>query len=190
MSTTDSDTDALAELMHSAQQGDSDAYSALLHAITPRIRRIVQRQRGFLGREEVEDIVQDVLLSVHQARASYDTSRPFLPWLLAIVRNRLADRARHYSRQARREVRIDERDVTYSELAANLEAADPNDVETLREAVRSLPEGQRRAIELLKLKELSLREAATITGASESALKVATHRALKTLRKKLSANQA
>lgn len=173
--------------MAAAQKGDSAAYAELLRAISPVIRRIVRSQRGFVGQEEVEDLVQEILLSIHKVRASYDPERPFVPWLLAITRNRMADGARRHARYGQREVAFDENDVTFSESAANPEFGDLNDVETLRNAVSDLPEGQRRAIELLKLRELSLREAAAITGASEVSLKVATHRAIASLRKSLGA---
>ncbi len=52
----------------------------------------------------------------------------------------------------------------------------------LRAAVAELPPGQREAVELLKLKEMSLKEASAATGQSETALKVAVHRAVKRLR--------
>lgn len=185
MTESERDNQVLGELMGAAQQGDSAAYVALLRAITPKVRQIVRRQRGFAGPEEVEDLVQDVLLSIHQVRASYDPARPFVPWLLAIVRNRLADGARRYARTAHREVPIDEGDVTFLTHAANPESGEPEDAAALHAAVRALPEQQRRAIELLKFKELSLKEAAAVTGSSESALKVATHRAIKTLRRTL-----
>jgi RNA polymerase sigma-70 factor (ECF subfamily) len=189
MSASDIDNDALAQLMGAAQQGDSAAYLELLRAVTPKIRRMAGRHRGFVGRDVVEDIVQEVLLSVHQARASYDPSRPFMPWLVAIVRNRLADGARRYARAERREVLLDPSDVTFSELEANSDIDESDEADSLHEAVRDLPEGQRRAIELLKLKELSLKEASAMTGSSESALKVATHRAISALRKKLGTEQ-
>ena len=80
-------------------------------------------------------------------------------------------------------------DVTFSELEANSNIGESDEADSLHEAVRDLPDGQRRAIELLKLKELSLKEASAITGSSESALKVATHRAISTLRKKLGTEQ-
>lgn len=186
MSSVDSHSDdALGQLMRAAQGGDATAYVELLRTVTPRIRQIVQHRRGFAGSDEVEDLVQEVLLSLHQVRASYDPARPFTPWLLAIVRNRLADGARRYSRTTAREVTIDEEDVTFYETATKFDIAELQDVDTLHEAVRALPEGQRRAIELLKLKGLSLKEAAAITGSSESALKVATHRAMATLRRTL-----
>ena len=187
MSAPETSTDTLGLLMHAAQQGDSVAYADLLRAVSPKIRQIVQRRRGFAGSSDVDDIVQEVLLSLHKVRASYDVSRPFIPWLLAIVRNRLADGARRYSRTAGREVTMDENDVTFSDLPANPTMGAQNDAETLRAAIRALPDGQRRAIELLKLKEHSLKEAAVITGTSETALKVATHRAIATLRRTLGA---
>jgi RNA polymerase sigma-70 factor (ECF subfamily) len=118
-------------------------------------------------------------------RATYDARRPFEPWLLAIVRNRLADGARRYARTAAREVSWDRDDVTFGTSETNEGTAEIGDARTLREAVRALPEGQREAIELLKLEELSLKEAAAVSGTSVGALKVATHRALRTLRRTL-----
>ncbi len=177
--------DTLGQLLGAAQRGDATAYTELLQLITPRIRQIVRRRRGFAGGAEVEDLVQDVLLSLHTVRATYDPARPFAPWLLAIVRNRLADGARRYGRTARRETPFDEQAVTFTDAEANLDLGGLADAATLREAVRELPEGQRQAIELLKLEELSLKEAAQITGTSVGALKVATHRALAALRRTL-----
>jgi len=177
--------DSLGELMRAAQQGDGASYMELLRAITPRIRQTIRRQRGFAGVAEVEDLVQDVLLSVHTVRATYDPARPFVPWLLAIVRNRLVDGARRYARISRREIHVDEADVTFSEPATNDDIGELEDAAALHEAVRALPEGQRQAIELLKLKELSLKEAAEVSGTSVGALKVATHRAMATLRRTL-----
>jgi RNA polymerase sigma-70 factor (ECF subfamily) len=185
MTELDPSSDALGDLMRAAQQGDDAAYLELLRTITPRIRQVVRRQRGFAGVAEIEDLVQDVLLSLHAVRATYDPLRPFTPWLLAIVRHRLVDGARRYARIARREVHVDELDVTLVAYATNDDTAEIGDAAALQEAVRALPDGQRQAIELLKLKELSLKEAAAMTGTSVGALKVATHRAMATLRRTL-----
>jgi RNA polymerase sigma factor (sigma-70 family) len=185
MATPEPAADALGQLMRAAQDGDGGAYRELLKAITPRIRQIVRRQRGFAGVAEVEDLVQDVLLSLHTVRATYDPSRPFTPWLLAIVRNRLVDGARRYARVARREIQVEDLDVTFFELETNEDVDDVRAAVALREAVRGLPQGQRQAIELLKLEEKSLKEAAEISGTSVGALKVATHRAMATLKRTL-----
>ena len=180
------DDERLGRLMRAAQAGDSAAYLLLLQEVTPRIRQVVSRRRGSAAVADVEDLVQDVLLSVHVARASYDPGRPFLPWLLAIARNRLADGARRHARRSAHEIQVDDLDVTFAEVETNIRVG-AEEAPDLRKAIRALPRGQREAIELLKLRELSLKEAAAATGASITALKVATHRAMATLRRKLTA---
>jgi RNA polymerase sigma-70 factor (ECF subfamily) len=179
---------ALRHLMRAAQDGDADAYRALLTTVTPRLRRVIRRRRAFLDPQDVEDLVQDVLLSVHAVRHTYDPDRPFFPWLLAIVRNRLADAARRYGRQKGHEFAVEDLDVTFADLTANNRDEGTGDEELLLQAIRHLPESQRQAIELLKLREMSLKEAAAHTGSSVSALKVATHRAMASLRRALGAS--
>jgi RNA polymerase sigma-70 factor (ECF subfamily) len=180
----------LRDLMRAAQDGDGDAYRELLTAITPRVRRLIRTRRAFLDQQDIEDLVQDVLLSLHAVRHTYDPARPFFPWLLAIVRNRLVDAARRYARQKGRELAVDDLDVTFGDLVSNTsDEGAPGDEEALAEAIRRLPDGQRQAIELLKLREMSLKEAAAYTGSSVSALKVATHRAMASLRRALGATR-
>ncbi len=174
-------------LMRAAQDGDADAYRSLLNEVTPRLRRVIRARRSFLDPQDIEDLVQDVLLSVHSVRHTYDPARPFLPWLLAIVRNRLADAARRYSRQKGRELAVDDLDVTFADLAPNTAHEGGGDEEALARAIRGLPDGQRQAIELLKLREMSLKEASAHSGSSVGALKVATHRAMASLRRALGA---
>ena len=171
--------------MRRAQSGDADAYRALLTAVTPRIRRIVRARRGFLDVAHAEDLVQDVLLSLHSVLATYDPSRPFMPWLWAIVRHRLADAGRRHVRQGAHEIGVEDLDVTYGTLAANSREETFGDPDALAQAIQALPPGQRQAVELLKLRELSLKEASALTGMSIGALKIATHRAIASLRRSL-----
>jgi RNA polymerase sigma-70 factor (ECF subfamily) len=172
----------LASLMQAAQEGDSAAYLDLLQTITPRIRRIVVRRRGFVVPDDVEDLVQDILLSLHAVRATYDPRRPFAPWLLAIVRHRLADGARRYASQQAHEVHADEERLSVFHTLTTPHPIPAQDMLALREAIGALPQGQRDAIELIKLQGLSLKEAAAAKGSTVGALKVATHRALIALR--------
>src|SRR2546422_6880906 len=67
-----------AALMRAMQAGDADAYIQLMREITPRIRFVVRSRRKFLAVDDIEDLVQDVLLSVHAVRATYDPGRPFI----------------------------------------------------------------------------------------------------------------
>jgi RNA polymerase sigma-70 factor, ECF subfamily len=173
-------------LMASAQDGDRGAYRTLLEDITPYLRALATR--CFRDTGDVEDAVQDVLLTVHAVRHAYDPNRPFGPWLVAIANRRIIDRLRRQMRARSREIELTAEHETFSAHPANLR---PNLGETsadeavLHEAIEHLPPDQRQAIRLLKLKEMSLNEAALASGKSVSALKVATHRAIKSLRKLL-----
>lgn len=175
----------LSYLMARAQQGDSDAYVTLLRAITPRIRLIVRSKWPFVAEGDVEDVVQEVLLSVHVVRATYDPARPLMPWLSAIVRHRMADAWRRHARQGAHEVGVDDLDVTCEASAANSRQETFGDPDALAQAIQTLPPGQRKAVELLKLRQLSLKEASAATGMSIGALKAATHRAMASLRRTL-----
>jgi DNA-directed RNA polymerase specialized sigma24 family protein len=103
---------------------------------------------------------------------------------MAIMRNRLADGARRYTRRSAHEVQVENVPVTFSDEGANIDDG-YRDPEALRRAIRDLPPGQRTAIEMLKLREMSLKEAAAASGTSIGALKVSVHRAVAALRKAL-----
>lgn len=162
--------------MRAAQKGDAATYRALLTEILPVLRGMVRRRRG--QADDVEDLVQDVLLSLHSVRHTYDPERPFLPWLTTILRYRLADAARRRARRAANEVTVETLPETFSEDQTNI----GEDADRLRQAIAALPAGQKQAVELLRLKEMSLKEAAAASGQSVAALKVAMHRALKALK--------
>jgi RNA polymerase sigma-70 factor (ECF subfamily) len=127
---------------------------------------------------------QDVLLTVHAVRHTYDPGRPFGPWLVAIANRRIIDRLRRQMRDRSREIELTAEHETFSPYSTNLRFDETSaDEAALRAAIEHLPPDQRQAIRLLKLKEMSLKEAALASGRSVSALKVATHRAVKSLRK-------
>lgn len=167
-------------LMAHAQAGDQDAYRRLLEEIAPYVRSLVVRSQREPA--DIEDVVQEVLLTVHAVRHTYDPTRPFGPWLAAIASRRITDRLRRHGRTVAREVPLDDEDETFAAPQANYEERASDD-RALQAAIERLPAGQRDAIRLLKLQEMSLKEAASATGMSVAALKVATHRAMKSLRR-------
>lgn len=178
------DEQRLAHLMRSAQTGDARAYDELLRAITPLVRGIVRQQRRFLDAADVEDLVQDILLSLHAARETYDPDQPLLPWLRGIVRHRLADSGRRYGRSAAHEVLVDSLPDAADE-ATDIGGEEYRDPAMLKLAIGALSRVQRMAIETLKIQEMSLTEAAENTGMTTGALRVAAHRGMISLRKKL-----
>lgn len=169
-------------LMARGQDGDKDAYRRLLKEVTPYLRSLVGRR--IPAPSDIEDVVQDVLLTIHATRQTYDPSRPFGPWLVAVANRRLVDRLRRDGRLRSRETAFMAEHETFSVHPANLEE-ELSGRHELEAALGSLPPGQRQAIRLLKLEGMTLKEAAAATGTSVAALKAATHRALKTLRRLL-----
>ncbi|MCW6506650.1 sigma-70 family RNA polymerase sigma factor [Lichenifustis flavocetrariae] len=169
-------------MMAAAQTGDRIAYERLLRGCTPLIRRVVMRQGVYADR--ADDVVQEVLLTIHRARQTYDPARSFSAWLCAIAQRRAIDALRRRGRQDRREVfapldyenHPDPSDARQHGMTESMQDA------SMRGAIDELPDGQREAIEMLALQQMSLDDAAIATGKTKGALKVNMHRALKTLR--------
>lgn len=170
-------------LMANAQDGDRIAYDRLLREIVPFIEALIAREQRTPDR--AQECVQDVLLTVHRVRHTYDPSRPFKPWLAAIAHRRSIDFLRRHGRRAKLEVADDKSYETFADPQANRALEVYAATEGLSEAISGLPQQQREAVELLKLRELSLAEASKVSGTSVAALKVNMHRAIKSLRRRL-----
>lgn len=169
-------------LMRNALSGDGKSYESLLREILPLLRSSIKRKRIFLQTADIENILQDVLLSLHAARATYNPDRPFLPWLMAITHHRMVDAARLYSRRNSHEVLVDQYPETFSDDEANMINDEYGDIEALKYALLKLPATQQQAVTLLKIREMSLKEASHHSGMSVAALKSSLHRAMLSLR--------
>jgi RNA polymerase sigma-70 factor (ECF subfamily) len=167
-------------LMRAAQSGDRVAYERLLREVSPLIRALVRRHCS--NRADIEEMVQDTLLTLHRVRHTYDPSRPFSPWLAAIAWRRSIDALRRRIRLSKYETAEHPGYETFADAAANNDLEAIRSAEELGELLRLLPARQREALESLKLKGMSLAEASAASGQSVAALKVNTHRALKALR--------
>jgi RNA polymerase sigma-70 factor (ECF subfamily) len=168
--------------MLQAQEGDRAAYDALLRAVTPYVRTITRRYLN--PSDEAEDALQEVLLVVHRIRHTYEPGRPFRPWLATIASRRCIDllRRRAYRRLHESTADIEPEALAHDEATPEEALAQLHAADRLRAAVAGLPERQREAVGLLRFDELSLHDAARRSGQSAGALKVACHRAIKTLR--------
>jgi RNA polymerase sigma-70 factor (ECF subfamily) len=165
-----------------AQDGDREAYRRLLEEMTPYLRSLARR--CFRELADVEDAVQDVLLTVHMVRRTYDPARPFGPWLAAIASRRIIDRLRRDTRRRACEVVLSTDHETFADPATKLDS-DALHEAALGHAIARLPPEQRQTITMLKPNEMSLKEAAAASGRSIPSLKVSTHRAIKSLRRVL-----
>ena len=156
--------------MAAAQTGDRAAYETVLRDCVPLVKRIARAQGA--APDFLDDVVQDVLITLHGARATYDPTRSFVAWLTAITQRRTIDILRKHGRRGAREI--------HAPLAFETHPAPDNPAQ-----IATLPEGQREAVEALALEEFSLEDASKSTGRTKTALKVNLHRAIKTLRARL-----
>lgn len=156
--------------------GDQLAYQDFLGTLALHVRAFL-RSRLSRRPAEIEDMVQDVLLAVHNARHTYLPQQPLTAWVQAIARYKLADHLRSVSR----------RDARHDVLDDDAQLFDVSEVESteasrdLTKLLKQLPERQRLPIVHVKLEGLSVEETAQLTGLSSSAVKVGIHRGLKAL---------
>jgi RNA polymerase sigma factor (sigma-70 family) len=165
------------QLMAKIQEGDQEAYRQFLNEIGPLLFNYVKRR--VFNPEMVSDVYQEVLLTLHKARFTYEPSRPLGPWLFTVARNSILDALGKNRKFAEREVPTE----TLPESTAV--EADGSLGDELHQALKSLSPIHREAVELLKIGGLSLEEAAQELKISVAALKVRAHRGYEQLRKLL-----
>lgn len=162
--------ETLRDLMRLAQGGDKQAYAVLLEQCGRWLARFFRQK---IAADAVDDLVQDTLISLHTKRASYDPSRPFLPWLAAIARYRWVDRLRKTYRHAADELQDQHSEDSHEDVVGAKISLD--------RLLEQLPAAQSTAIRLVKIDGLSIAEACVKCGQSEPLVKVNIHRGLKKL---------
>jgi RNA polymerase sigma-70 factor (ECF subfamily) len=160
-----------------ANRGDADAYAKLLEEIGGVMEQYLRRRFG--DSDFVEDCVQESLLAIHRARASYDAARRFRPWMFTILRHKVIDLLRHRSTRHQHEVPQGE-----GEEPVAL-PADPTVPLRAAEALRGLAPEYRDALLLTKFEGHSLEEAARQAGVSLTAMKSRVHRGVQQVRRLL-----
>jgi RNA polymerase sigma-70 factor (ECF subfamily) len=170
------DEEALRHSLLLGLDGDVAAYHAFLKALSAHLRAYFRKRLTRMP-DEVEDLVQETLLAIHNQRHTYDSDLPVTAWVHAIAKYKLIDLLR---RRAAKDALHDPLD----DAAESLTAADTEVTETRRDLTNllaRLPDRFRLPIVHTKLEGRSVAEAAQAIGMSESAVKVGVHRGLKAL---------
>lgn len=162
--------DRLDDLIAAARAGDRAAYRAFLDEAAGRLRAFIARRLA--DRNEVEDLLQECLIAIHEKRGTLDPGRPVAPWMYTIARYKLTDRWRKIGRQP---LMVAEHDAP---VAAESDAA--LDVEALLDR---LPPAQAEAIRLTRIEGLTGQEASERVGIGTSAMKLRVHRGMLALKK-------
>jgi RNA polymerase sigma-70 factor (ECF subfamily) len=163
--------------MCAAIAGDEAAYRKLLADLSRALRSVVRR--GFAGvgiaRDDVEDVVQEVLLAIHLKRHTWDMSMPLGPWVLAIARNKMIDDLRRRGRRPEVPVDLTQFEFEGEDQQASIDAHD------VARVLNRLPERNREIVQSISIDGHSARDVAEKLGMTEVAVRVALHRSLKTL---------
>ncbi len=163
--------------MRAAISGDAAAYRRFLVSVAPHLRAMARHRCRAAGvsDSDVEDIVQEVLLAIHLKRGTWDQSRPLGPWIAAIVRNKIIDALRRRGRHV---------SVPIEDVIDTLGAEDHADGASSGEMdglLAQLKAQQREIVKSISINGSSVRETADRLHMTEGAVRVALHRALKTL---------
>lgn len=168
---------AITALFLAGLGGDQAAYGKFFNTITPMLRRIVGSK---IVQSDVEDVMQEILISIHKARHTYDGERPIMPWLASIASFRVTDHLRkHYSQMRHQSVDIADYENILSDVT---EEASGN--ESVNELLQDVPEKYKRILTLMHVEGYTAKEVGKQMGMNESAVKVAAHRAIKKIREK------
>ncbi len=168
----------LKNLMVAGLDGDAAAHRSLLERLSWHLRGYYKGRLARIGRSatEAEDLVQEALLAVHTRRHTYDRGELLTPWVHAIARYKLIDHLRR-TRASLADMPIDDA----ADIMAQDDHVGAESAYDLDRLLRQLPDKMRRAIQCVKLDGLSVAEAASHCGMSESAVKISVHRGLRAL---------
>jgi RNA polymerase sigma-70 factor (ECF subfamily) len=163
--------------MRVAIAGDEAAYRKLLEDLSHLLRGVVRR--GFAGvgvaRDDVEDVVQEVLLAIHLKRHTWDPAMPLGPWVLAIARNKMIDDLRRRGRRPEVPIDLTQFDIEGDDQQASIDAQD------VARILNGLSERNRDIVRSISIDGHSARDVADRLGMTEVAVRVALHRSLKAL---------
>lgn len=166
--------------MRLALKGDQQAYATLLQETARLLRPFLSKR--LYSSNEVDDVLQEILISIHKARHTYDGQRPYMPWAYAIAKFRLHDHLRaHYADELRQAIDISEVENDLQEVVTE----PPLSYESISGDIQNLPAKQATILQLMHQEGYTAKEVAKKIGMTESAVKVAAHRAYKVLRRKL-----
>jgi RNA polymerase sigma-70 factor (ECF subfamily) len=168
----------LRALMKAGLAGDAASHRILLTRLSANLRAYYKTRLARIGRSaaEAEDLTQEALMAIHTRRHTYNPAEALTPWVYAIARYKLIDHLRH-THATMTDLPIED----VEELVAQDDYVGTESANDLAKLLRQLPDKMRRAIQAVKLDGLSVGEAASQCGMSESAVKVNVHRGLKAL---------
>jgi RNA polymerase sigma-70 factor, ECF subfamily len=166
----------LQQLMRRYQGGDGAAATALVRIVSPLFVRFCLKHGD--NPCDVDDVLQEIWLRIHQARHTYRPEAAAIPWLYAVARHTRLDALRRRQRFRLREVQLE----TVAEPVAETRSVGD---QSFAELLAELPNSQREVVVMLKACGMTMEEVARATSSTAAAVKQKAYRAYEHLRMKL-----
>ncbi len=168
----------LTELFRAGIAGNTALYNQFLQQISGILRRVLAKR---LSSNDIEDVVQEILISIHKARHTYDGQRPLMPWVMAIASFRINDYLRKVYKHGQNTVNVE----NIAETLADDVTESYGDTESIDELLKDVPARQKRILTMMYVEGHTAKETGKQLEMNESAIKVAAHRAIKKIRDKV-----
>lgn len=161
------------QLIRAAQDGDLESISAVVHGAHPHVRRFAEHLCA--SPQDAEDAAQEALIVLYRKIGSLRASAALASWMFRIVRHECLRRVRRKFDHDR-VAGIDPVASAEDEVLKRLEA------EHVAQAIRALPDIQRRVLTMRDVLGYPGRTVAEALGLSTAAMKSHLHRARTALR--------
>lgn len=156
-------------------KGDNTQYQYFLREVANMIRKIISKK---IPNQDVEDITQEILISMHKARHTYDGERPLMPWIYSIIKFRMNDHFRKLYKISEYDfLEIEDQNVAGHDEVENHELKDD-----VSKVLKFANKKERYILKEMHMKGHTAKEVGQKIGMKESAVKVAAFRAMEKIR--------
>ncbi|PZG05391.1 RNA polymerase sigma factor [Nonomuraea aridisoli] len=168
---------ASTQLIEAAQAGDRESITAVVHGAHSHVRRFAEHLCA--SQQDAEDAAQEALIILYRKIGSLRATGALASWMFRIVRNECLRRARLLFD---RYDEVDDGLVTSAGESAEDEVIRRLEGELVAQAIRELPDVQRRVLIMRDVLGYPGRRVAETLGLSNAAMKSQLHRARNTIR--------
>lgn len=170
------------KMIDSIKNGDKAVYKKFLELISKiseaYLLKIIPNY------EDREELIQDILLSVHTSLDKFNTSKKFYPWLFSIIRFKTIDKLKKIYKDNQFKFEKSYNLSNFRDPAAEYNDDEKDEkIRLLQDALKELNPEHRKALELAKIKNISLNEISREMNWTLSKTKVIIHRSMIQLKK-------
>lgn len=168
------------DLLARVQQGETEAFDALVRRYLPRARAVATRLMQ--DPDDADDLVQEAFLRALEKIRTFDLNRAFGPWFTRLLVNLGLDLRR---KRAARGTESRDPELLEGGSAPDRETERSELNRSLRDALQALPDRQRMVVSLYEIDGLTTEEVARVLNVTQVTVRWHLHHARRALREAL-----